>query len=57
MLWEIRGRMKPALQVTDLIPNVHRTPVVSARGRAVLTAFPAICRHVFCPTPSVFGAK
>ena len=30
MLWDIRTRMKPALQVIDMIPNVHRTPALAA---------------------------
>lgn len=30
MLWDIRTCMKPALQVIDLITNVHRTPALAA---------------------------
>ena len=36
MLWNIRTRMKPALHVIDLIPNVHRTLALAALRRAVL---------------------
>ncbi len=36
MLWDIRARMKPALSIIDLIPNVHRTPALAALRRAVL---------------------
>lgn len=35
MLWDIRARMKPALTVIDMIPNVHRTPALAALRRAV----------------------
>lgn len=44
MLWDIRTRMKPALQVIDLIPNVHRTPALAALRRAVLEGRPATTR-------------
>jgi len=44
VLWEIRTRMKPALQVIDLIPNVHRTPALAALRRAVLEGRPATLR-------------
>lgn len=44
MLWDIRTRMKPALQVIDLIPNVHRTPALGALRRAVLEGRPATMR-------------
>ena len=44
MLWDIRTRMKPALQVIDLIPNVHRTPALAALRRAVLEGRPATMR-------------
>jgi hypothetical protein len=44
VLWDIRTRMKPALQVIDLIPNVHRTPALSALRRAVLEGRPATLR-------------
>ena len=44
MLWDIRTRMKPALQVIDLIPNVHRTPAMAALRRAVLEGRPATLR-------------
>jgi hypothetical protein len=37
VLWDIRTRMKPALQVIDLIPNVHRTPALAALRRACPT--------------------
>lgn len=35
MLWDIRARMKPALSVIDMIPNIHRTPALAALRRAV----------------------
>ena len=35
MLWDIRARMKPALSVIDMIPDVHRTPALAALRRAV----------------------
>ena len=41
MLWEIRSRMKPALSIIDLIPNIHRTPALAALRRAVLAGGPA----------------
>lgn len=41
MLWDIRARMKPALAVIDLIPNIHRTPALAALRRAVLDGRPA----------------
>lgn len=44
MLWDIRTRMKPALSVIDLIPNVHRTPALAALRRAVLEGRPATLR-------------
>lgn len=44
MLWDIRNRMKPALQVIDLIPNVHRTPALAALRRAVFEGRPATVR-------------
>lgn len=44
MLWDIRARMKPALSVIDLIPNVHRTPALTALRRAVLEGRPATLR-------------
>jgi hypothetical protein len=44
MLWDIRGRMKPALSIIDLIPNVHRTPALAALRRAVLEGRPATFR-------------
>lgn len=44
MLWDIRARMKPALQVIDMIPNVHRTPALAALRRAVLEGRPATLR-------------
>jgi hypothetical protein len=44
VLWDIRTRMKPALQVIDLIPNVHRTPALAALRRAVLEGRPATLR-------------
>lgn len=44
MLWDIRTRMKPALQVIDLIPNVHRTPALAALRRAVFEGRPATLR-------------
>lgn len=44
VLWDIRSRMKPALQVIDLIPNVHRTPALATLRRAVLEGRPATMR-------------
>ena len=44
MLWDIRARMKPALSVIDLIPNIHRTPALAALRRAVLEGRPATFR-------------
>lgn len=44
MLWEIRTRMKPALAVIDLIPNIHRTPALATLRRAVLEGRPATFR-------------
>lgn len=44
MLWDIRGRMKPALSIIDLIPNVHRTPALAALRRAVLEGRPVTFR-------------
>lgn len=44
MLWEIRTRMKPALGIIDLIPNIHRTPALAALRRAVLEGRPATFR-------------
>lgn len=44
MLWEIRTRMKPALGVIDLIPNIHRTPALATLRRAVLEGRPATFR-------------
>ncbi len=36
MLWMIRDRMRPALSVIDLIPNIHRTPALAALRKAAL---------------------
>ena len=36
MLWSIRARMKPALTVIEMIPNVHRTPALATLRRAVM---------------------
>lgn len=44
MLWDIRAQMKPALSIIDLIPNVHRTPALSALRRAVQDGRPATFR-------------
>lgn len=44
MLWDIRTRMRPALSVIDLIPNIHRTPALAALRRAVLQGRPATVR-------------
>jgi hypothetical protein len=44
MLWDIRARMKPALSVIDLIPNVHRTPALAALRRAVVEGRPPAFR-------------
>lgn len=40
MLWDIRARMKPALSVIDMIPDVHRTPALAALRRVVLDGRP-----------------
>lgn len=40
MLWDIRARMKPALSVIDLIPNVHRSPALAQLRRAVVDGRP-----------------
>lgn len=44
MLWDIRSRLKPALQVIDMIPNVHRTAALAALRRAVFEGRPATLR-------------
>ena len=36
MLWSIRERMRPALSVIDMIPDIHRTPALAALRKAVL---------------------
>ena len=36
MLWAIQERMKLALSVIDMIPDVHRTPALAALRKAVL---------------------
>lgn len=36
MLWAIRDRMKPALTVIEMIPNVHRTAAQTALRKAAL---------------------
>ena len=36
MLWAIRARMKPALSVIEMIPNVHRTPALAALRKAAV---------------------
>ncbi|MGO4851382.1 hypothetical protein [Phaeovulum sp. W22_SRMD_FR3] len=36
MLWDIRARMKPALSVIDMIPDVHRTPALAVLRKAAL---------------------
>lgn len=36
MLWSIRARLKPALTVIEMIPNVHRTPALATLRRAAL---------------------
>ncbi|MFZ1468822.1 MAG: hypothetical protein WAT09_07550 [Paracoccaceae bacterium] len=41
MLWDIRARMKPALSIIDLIPNIHRTAALTALRRAVQDGRPA----------------
>lgn len=41
MLWDIRARMKPALGIIDLIPNIHRTAALIALRRAVMDGRPA----------------
>ena len=41
MLWDIRARMRPALAVIDLIPNIHRTAALTALRRAVQDGRPA----------------
>gem|GEM_PF-976800 len=35
MLWSIRERMKPALSVIEMIPDVHRTQAIGALRKAV----------------------
>lgn len=42
MLWDIRARLRPALAVIDLIPNIHRTAALSALRRAVVDGRPAV---------------
>lgn len=44
MLWDVRERMRPALSVIDLIPDVHRTAALAALRRAVLEGRPATVR-------------
>lgn len=36
MLWDIRAKMRPALAVIDMIPNVHRTPALATLRKAAL---------------------
>lgn len=36
MLWVIRARMRPALSVVEMIPDVHRTPALAALRKAAL---------------------
>jgi hypothetical protein len=36
MLWVIRARMKPALAVIDMIPNIHRTPALAVLRKAAM---------------------
>lgn len=40
MLWDIRARMKPALAIIDMIPNVHRTLALNTLRRAVYEGRP-----------------
>ncbi len=42
MLWDIRARMRPALAVIDLIPNIHRSAALTVLRRAVLDGRPAV---------------
>jgi hypothetical protein len=44
MLWSIRARLKPALSVIELIPNVHRTPALTALRKAALDGYSATMR-------------
>lgn len=44
MLWDIRARMKPALSIIDLIPDVHRSSALSALRRAVFEGRPPTLR-------------
>lgn len=44
MLWDIRARMKPALSIIDLIPDVHRSAALTILRRAVLENRPAVLR-------------
>jgi hypothetical protein len=44
MLWSIRARLKPALSVIELIPNVHRTPALTALRKAALDGYSATLR-------------
>jgi hypothetical protein len=36
MLWDIRAKMRPALSVIDMIPNIHRTPALTSLRKAAL---------------------
>ena len=42
MLWDIRARLRPALAVIDLIPNIHRTAALTALRRAVVDGRPTV---------------
>ena len=42
MLWDIRARMKPALAIIDMIPNVHRTLALNTLRRAVYEGRPRL---------------
>ena len=44
MLWDIRARMKPALSIIDLIPDVHRSAALTILRRAVLENRPSVLR-------------
>jgi hypothetical protein len=44
MLWSIRARLRPALSVIELIPNVHRTPALTALRKAALDGYSATLR-------------
>lgn len=44
MLWDIRARMKPALSVIDMIPDVHRSAALTILRRSVFEGRPTVLR-------------